>query len=45
MDVACGGGVDIDGSVINLASDTASPDSPVIPSPQSQYQNTGVTTY
>jgi hypothetical protein len=45
VDIECGGGVDIDGSVINLASETASPTAPSIPSPQSKYQNTGVTTY
>ena len=45
MDVACDGGVDIDGSVINLASDTADPTPTTIPDPQSLYDNTGVTTY
>jgi len=45
VDVECAGGVDIDGSVINLASETANPTSPSIPNPQSKYQNTGVTTY
>ncbi len=45
VDVECAGGVDIDGSIINLASETADVSGFTIPNPQSQYQNTGVTTY
>ena len=45
MDVKAVGRVDIDGSQIHLAGDAARPTSPTIPNPQSQYGNTGVTTY
>lgn len=45
VDIDSTGRVDIDGSEIYLASDTASPTPPNIPNPQSRYQNTGVTTY
>lgn len=45
VDIDCTGEVDIDGSRIDLASDTAAPTPPTIPNPQSLYQNTGVTTY
>ena len=44
-DVQCAGGVDIDGSVINLASGGAQANSVSPPNPQSTYGNTGVTTY
>jgi len=45
VDVQSSGQVDIDGSKIYLASNTASPTAPNIPNPQSTYDNTGVTTY
>lgn len=45
VDIESSGQVDIDGSKIYLASETASPTAPNIPNPQSTYDNTGVTTY
>jgi hypothetical protein len=45
VDVQSTGGVDIDGSIINLAGATSAPTAPSIPNPQSTYGNTGVTTY
>jgi hypothetical protein len=44
-DLQCTGGVDIDGSVVNIAGGTAQANSVQPPNPQSVYNNTGVTTY
>ena len=44
-DLQCDGGVDIDGSVVNIAGGTAQATSVSTPDPQSTYDNTGVTTY
>lgn len=45
IDVKATANVDIDGEKIYLASAKATPTAPSIPDPQSQYGNTGVTTY